>query len=387
MTLEGFVVSRNDKDMGFKLIGKRLAWSQAFVPLINVPVRIPNMNPRKPGVDITDADVLGARISADGAVDWFLADCRNTTGNAVERVFWVKGLASYLSAKRVYLLKRRISENAVWMAKRLEIVAADEKATAILSKELLLDELRGPYFDGSGYAALDTLYRSASKGSIYFSTRVFLESTVWSLSPSERVQSLLELVRAEKAYKTFRPQEPLHQSLVLFGAFQLALALGLLIAPMDPTSLSDFELRFREVLHGGAESLYQKTKLAEFIAKANRNFANDAANPLDLPSFPALIEVARRLLVKRYALNDAIRYLDVLRHYHAAQQAIPESSKYLRSPLARKFAHDLLDLFILANNLDPKFSNLATSTSAIAAENTDVVPEDDSFVSSDRKGM
>jgi hypothetical protein len=42
-------------------------------------------------------------------------------------------------------------------------------------------------------------------------------------------------------------------------------------------------------------------------------------------------------LIKRYALNDAIRYLDVLRHYHAASRPAPESSSFMNSALALKF--------------------------------------------------
>ncbi len=119
MICEVFIVSSADKDLGYKLTGKRLAWSQGYLPLLNVPVQIPATIAKRSKSDLTDADVLGFRFSADGPVDRFLADCRTVSGKtadrnkaATDRIFWVRGLAFYLKVQNVYLLKTTIADNA-----------------------------------------------------------------------------------------------------------------------------------------------------------------------------------------------------------------------------------------------------------------------------------
>src|SRR3954466_7028852 len=148
MTFEAHVVSgkASDKDTRFKLLGKRLAWRLGFAPFVNVAVRPPN----NPSQVATDADVLGWRFDAEGSVRVFLADCRDTPNNAVERVLWVRGLAEFFHASEVMLLKRRIPENAKWMAGRLGVACLDEDGVARVEDTFRLSELKGPYFDESG---------------------------------------------------------------------------------------------------------------------------------------------------------------------------------------------------------------------------------------------
>jgi hypothetical protein len=176
------------------------------------------------------------------------------------------------------------------MAAKLGIHAADARGVEVMSVGLKLEDLKGPYFDGTGYQALEKLHREMPKESQYTAVHTFLHSTIWSLSVPERVQSLLELLNTKKLHKTFRPTERAHQSLVLYGAFKLALAVGHAVSLIDPTSLGTFEERLREVLHGGADSLAQKRRLARAM-KPTEN------TDLDVAAFPLLLEVAHRIVV------------------------------------------------------------------------------------------
>lgn len=100
-------MSSNDKDHSYKLLGKRMAWALGYVPLINVPVTLPADTSSRAGTDLTDADVFGFRFSASGSVSRLLIDCKTTSGRAVDRVLWVKGLQSVLDVEELYLFKRK----------------------------------------------------------------------------------------------------------------------------------------------------------------------------------------------------------------------------------------------------------------------------------------
>jgi hypothetical protein len=363
-----FAVSADDRDFPYKLFGKRLAWSLGFTPLINVPVRIPADEGGKPGRDITDADVLGFRFEADGTPAAFLADCKDTTGDSVDRVFWLKGLGAYFDARSLYLLKRRVPDNARWLASRLGISSADEQMVKDAQQRLRLDELKGPYFDGTGYAALHEAANSFPKSSPYRAIGVFLTSTFWMLPYVERLQSILDLLNDEEMNKKFNPDDERHQYLVLEASFRLGLALGFVLSNLGTFDLSTFQTRLRETLHGGRESFQQRLKYARALKSMSKRGAGPDDTELDLPSFPNLVEVTYRLAAKRYALNDAIRYLDVARHYHAAKVPVPESSGFMRSALARKFAQDILVLFISANNLNDRFKTLADRIAAASPD-------------------
>jgi hypothetical protein len=370
-----FIVSSADRDFPFKLMAKRLAWSHGYIPLLNVPVQMPPTAARRSRSDLTDADVLGFRFSADGPVDRFLADCKATTGKATDRVLWVKGLSAYLGITNTYLLKSEIAENARWLALQLGIVPMSELEQSELSDRLVLS-FKGPYFDQVGYEALSRLRTSFIRGTRYHEVASFLNFTIWSLPPAVRVLSLLDLLNPEAVFKTFNPDDHQHQALVLLGAFQFGLALALTISSLVVADLPILERRLRETLHDGPIAFEQKLKyMKEFNKIQGLNFRDDEA-ALDLHSFPNLLELVGRLIVRRNHLNDALRLIDIATYYHAAKQSYPHSPRWLLEPYTQKMSVDILELFVRSNHLDPAFMGLLNFPSSPPAQ-TQLAPAND----------
>lgn len=92
--------------------------------------------------------------------------------------------------------------------------------------------------------------------------------------------------------------------------------------------------------------------------------------------FPRLLEEVNRLLIRRYALNDAIRITDLALHYFAAGTGtLPRHLSGSESNLSAKMASDILALFVKSNSLDIGFSraiiNLLATTPEVVSEQSD----------------
>jgi hypothetical protein len=147
---------------------------------------------------------------------------------------------------------------------------------------------KGPYFDESGYVTLHRVRTSWVRGTRYHEVASFLNFTIWSLSPPVRVLSLLDLLNPEAVYKTFNPDDYQHQSLVLLGALNFGISLGLTISNLVVADLPVLERRLRETLHDGPIAFEQKLKyMKEFGRYQGLKFVDDEA-ALDLDSFPQL---------------------------------------------------------------------------------------------------
>lgn len=354
-----------------------MAWALGYVPLLNVPVTLPADTSSRAGTDLTDADVLGFRFSPSGGVSRLLIDCKTASGRAVDRVLWVRGLQDVLHLEELYLFKKKIPESARWLAHELKVNCIDETEIHELDSRLGLSRLKGPYFDGAGYESIETLLRFP-KGSEYRTLVQFLTTGIWALKPARSVLTLLNLGQQNQLYRKLRPDDRAHVCIVLLATRALAISLGLLISELNVLDVLRIETRLREELHGGAESLAQKVRFAEAIHRLTGEAESEQA--IDHKEFPLLLEEVNRLLIRRYALNDAVRITDLALHYFAAgASSLPRHLSGSDSNLAAKMASDILTLFGKSNLLDTAFSRviiglLATTQEAVPAQAEDQRP-------------
>ncbi|MFS2016055.1 hypothetical protein ACEN88_05695 [Massilia sp. CT11-108] len=359
-------MSSSDQDHSYKLLGKRMAWALGYIPFLNVPVTLPADTNSRAGTDLTDADVFGFRFSASGGVSRLLIDCKTASGRAVDRVLWVRGLQDVLHLEELYLFKKKIPESARWLARELNVNCIDDTELHELDARLGLSRLKGPYFDGVGYDSIDTLL-TFPKGSEYRALAQFLTTTLWTLKPAHRVLTLLNLGQQNHLHRKLRPDDRAHVGLILLATRSLAISLGLLISELNVLDVLKIEDRLREELHGGAESLAQKVRFADAIYRLTGEV--DSEQAIDHKGFPLLLEEVNRLLIRRYALNDAIRITDLALHYFAAGAgSLPRHLSGSDSNLSAKMASDMLALFVKSNSLDTSFSRAIIGLLATAPE-------------------
>lgn len=358
-------MSSSDQDHQYKLLGKRLAWALGYLPLLNVPVTLPSDTAGRAGTDLTDADVFGFRFSASGGVSRLLIDCKTTTGRAVDRVLWVSGLQDVLELDELYLFKKKVPEGARWLAHKLKVNCLDEAEMNELDARLGLSRLKGPYFDGAGYEHIERLC-TFPKGSEYRVLAQFLNTGIWNLSPAHRVLTLLSLGQQNELCRKLRVDDPAHTCLVLLAARVLAISLGLLLSQLNVVDVLNIEERLRQELHGGAELLAQKNRFADAIHRLTGQASAEQA--IDHEGFPELLEDVNRLLIRRYALNDAIRITDLALHYIAiGAGSLPRHLSGSESNQSIKMASDILSLFVKSNSLDISFGRLILGLLPVAS--------------------
>lgn len=366
-------MSSSDQDYQYKLLGKRLAWALGYLPLLNVPVTLPANATARAGADLTDADVYGFRFSASGGVSKLLIDCKTTANRAVDRILWVKGLQDVLHLDELYLFKKKVPDSAKWLARQVKVECVDEDELKELDSRLGLNRLKGPYFDGSGYEAIEglTLF---PKGSEYRTLAQFLKTGLWTLNPAHRVLTLLNLGKQNELCRKLRVDDPAHACLVLLATRALAISLGLLIGQLSVIDVLDVEERLRQELHGGAEPLAQKIRFAEAIHRLTGQPSADQA--IDHEGFPLLLEEVNRLLIRRYALNDAVRITDLALHYAASGVgSLPRHMSASESNLSFKIASDILCLFVKSNSLEMGFCRIILNLLPISTTATDTTNE------------
>lgn len=335
-----------------------MAWALGYVPLLNVPILLPESASNRSGIELTDADIFGVRFGPSGRVSRLLIDCKTTVGRAVDRVLWVKGLHTFLTLEELYLFKKRIPNNARWLAKELNVNCLDEEEIGALEERLGLHRLKGPYFDGTGYEQVRLMLSSFPKGSDYRAIVQFLTGGIWTLSPAKRVVTLTNLGSQNNLNRKLRPSEPAHVILVLHGALMLAISLGLLASQLNVVDTLNVEERLREELHGGPELLEQKVRYLDVLNRLSLESGSGGRGAtIDLDGFPSLLEQMNRLIVRRYALNDATRVIDLALHYFAVgSSGLPGHLGGTQTPLPAKIASDILSLFVRSNELDEKFA-------------------------------
>ena len=353
-------MSSNDRDFSYKLLGKRLAWALGYVPLLNVPIWLPESIGNRSGIELTDADVLGFRFDPSGKASKILIDCKSTTkGRAVDRVLWVRGLGEFLAVDELYLFQARVPQNARWLAEQLSVRCLDQDDVSQIERHLGLDKLKGPYFDGTGYEHLHALLNGFPKSSEYRMLSRFLLGGVWTLPLIRRVPTLLSLGEQSELRQKLRADVLPHKVLVLQGALALALNLGLLTARLNIVDSLEVEQRLREELHGGAEALAQKRHYLAVVARLTAESRGGSSDvDIDLPNFPRLLEQVNRLLMRRYVLNEAVRAIDLALHYVASgHSTLPRSIGGAQPSLSGKVASDILSLFVSSNGLSADFGS------------------------------
>ncbi|MNJ57730.1 hypothetical protein D3C77_533320 [compost metagenome] len=198
------------------------------------------------------------------------------------------------------------------------------------------------------------------------------------LKPAHRVLTLLSVGHQKNLHRKLRADDPAHVCLVLLAARALAISLGLLVSNLNVVDVLRVEERLREELHGGAESLAQKERFASAIHRLSGG--SDTDQTLDHKDFSSLLEEVNRLLIRRYALNDAVRITDLALHYFAAGAGtLPRHLSGSDSKLSAKMASDILALFVKSNSLDIGFSRAIIGLLATAQDTASDQSEEQRF--------
>lgn len=97
--------------------------------------------------DITDIDVLGIKFTYPFEKQLIICDCKNKIrSKPYERIFWTKGLGTYVGANKEYIALPKVSSDIIAFAKKCEVRVISQ------SEMTQFNDLSYGYFDYSYYS-------------------------------------------------------------------------------------------------------------------------------------------------------------------------------------------------------------------------------------------
>ena len=117
--------NESEKDFPLKAAVRAILWAQGYSTRVDVLLAY-NRDPKGKSVSgkagLTDLDVFGIRLDPGFRVHTVVADCKTTTGQVPERLFWLAGVSKFFGSDANLLVRsQQVPEHAPPLARSLDI--------------------------------------------------------------------------------------------------------------------------------------------------------------------------------------------------------------------------------------------------------------------------
>ncbi|MXZ79167.1 MAG: hypothetical protein F4Z06_12970 [Acidimicrobiia bacterium] len=355
--------ANSERDLPLKLKMRRLFWSMGSSTCLDVKLRayVSGDERGTSRQEYTDLDVLGVACSIDGRLQFALADCKTSSRRAIERMFWIRGVADFFEADNAYLVRSNTVPAATRsLSVRLGIGVLDPH-----DFEKLLETFETPLsFSGP----LECLFDARSvQRQLSFVTDVdkklkplidYMRFDYWVYEPYRNLTQVV--AHLAESVKTLDPQNPLHQSLFFEAAWLYSLAVAQASHHVRISRMSDILTAVRTYVAGGELALREKNALAKLLEQAG--IVVDTRSAVLPPYTDDLAELITRITVRPSEASDILRYAEYLSTATAvgegASVGVAFGQTHVR-PIAAKLLADVCGFLVAASGLRPDFRMVA----------------------------
>lgn len=349
-------------DLGLKVATRRLFWRMGFSTRIDVPLRafVPGGTLRKERApeSFTDLDVLGLTITPGFRLHGAIADCKTgKNAKAIERVFWLRGVADFFSADDAWVVREYPPPDAArQLAGRLGIaVLTSDDVTALEEFHPTELPLTHPavarLFDRQKVAEHLAAFTGLDKR-----LRPLLEYRQFDYFVYEPHRNPLQLVaHLHDAKTTLDPKNPLYVALFMDMAWLYLVAVTQIVQHVRAAHLTDPDTATQEYLFGGQVGLREKRQMANLLAKV---VPADMERPDPLPPYyPHLRELVVRVLRRPDQILTALRYSEVATAGLADGVRVRIRTAFADhyDEIAAKLLTDVCGFLVGAGDLDAEF--------------------------------
>ena len=347
------------QDLPLKLAMRRLFWSMGASTCLDVKLRAYVAGDKRgPGwQEFTDLDVLSVACSLSGQPQITLADCKTSSRRAIERMFWIRGVADFFAADDAYLVRSSpvpVATRA--LSSRLGVGVLDPDDYAALLRtfptSLRLEGPLGCLFDlDSVQTQLDNssgLDRKL-KGLVEF-----VRFDYWVYEPYRNLTQVV--AHLADAVGTLNADNPHHLSLFFETAWLYALALVQATHHARVSQMADVPMAVRTYVAGGELAAREKGALAELLNQAGIRV--DTRTAVLPPYIDLLAELVTRLLVRPAELNDVLRYAEYLTTAVVVGERATVGSAFGEGsvrPIAAKLLADVCGFLVTASGIRRDF--------------------------------
>ncbi len=352
----------SEADLPLKANMRRLFWSMGCSTVLDVKLRAyVTGDKRGPGwQEYTDLDVLGVGFSPTGQMHLTLADCKTIKRSAIERMFWVRGVADYFAADDAYLVRSHaVPAAARALSARIGVGVLDPDDYQALASTF------PPELDYEGPLAclfdLDSIQRQ-THNTTGLDGRLaglidFIRYDYWIYEPYRNLAQVVAHLKDSVA--RLDPTNPHHLSLFFETAWLYAYTLAQATHHVRASRMADIPTAAETYIAGGELAVREKAQLAELLHEVG--FTSDPRAAVLPPYVNALVELITRLLVRPAEFADVLRYAE----YLATATVVGESSTVGAAfgsavrPVAAKLLADVCGFLVTAAGLRPEFRTAA----------------------------
>ena len=353
----------SEQDLPLKLAMRRLFWSMGASTCLDVKLRAYVAGDKRgPGwQEFTDLDVLSVACSLSGQPQVTLADCKTSSRRAIERMFWIRGVADFFAADDAYLVRSNpvpVATRA--LSSRLGVGVLDPDDYAALLRtfpaSLTLEGPLGCLFDlDSVQTQLDN---STGLDRELHDLVEFVRFDYWVYEPYRNLTQVV--AHLADAVGTLNAENPRHLSLFFETAWLYALALVQATHHARVSQMADVPMAVRTYVAGGELAAREKGALAELLTQVGIRV--DTRTAVLPPYIDPLAELVTRLLVRPTELNDVLRYAEYLTTAvvvgERATVGAAFGEGYVR-PIAAKLLADVCGFLVTASGIRRDFRDAA----------------------------
>lgn len=339
-------MSSDNKDLELSILTRRLFRSMSFATDLKVPMFVPVYSKAFKRSPSSDVDVLGIRFDLDFERTIAIAEAKSGEAKAVEELLKLGAVGDYLRARKKYLVKPQVHENAREIARNLGLVCLSEsELTQLLNsigasggpptpKELLYHRQQKAWF----------VSMRKQKGSQQLAN--YLESEIWVRPYWENLNNLTYMLRHFLANNAGR--HPVYTEFVIFRtASALSVSILHLCRQVMSSSLSSVGRAVELYIFGGPGARRQRERLRDEIQKVVPSLKglSIAMEPAFLGNLKEVVAYfilsPRDAIMTPQVFEDAISVVT-----NTGGKFESDKWSYSHSPVAIKLAKDVLQ-FVL----------------------------------------
>jgi hypothetical protein len=305
--------NESEQDFSLKSTIRSVLWSQGYSTRLDVLLAYDKNPQGKNGTGkagLTDLDVLGVRLDPGFHMQTSIADCKTTSGQVPERLFWLSGVGRFFGSDTNLLVRSQpIPNHAPPLARSLDIALVGPDDLAILTNTYVnpsnqvLPQIWQKFF--SPELLGETLSRLSRLPSNLAGVERYRESQYWMDEPYRRLHNVLAALQSMAKDGS---SGPIFQLVFADFVWLFVIALWKVCEVLNSAGLSRLERGLELYVSGNEAGLRNLQRMKQsFETLARQQIQGGISFPL-LPSyFRNLLEVLVRCVRRPNAVVKMAR--------------------------------------------------------------------------------
>ena len=339
-------MSSENKDLALTILARRFFQAMGFCTELKVPVFIPIYGTVYKRSPASDVDVLGIRFDPDFEPCIAIGEAKTGEEKALEELLKVRAVAEYLKAKKRFLIKSRVHQNAREIGRNLGVVCLDESELVQVLKNLAVNDGAPSAEELLNYRQQQAWLLSMRRQKQSQPLANYLESEVWSRRYWENLHNLIYMLRFFLKTSKAKPQ-PFVEFAIFRATGVISISILYLCRQIITSSLSKLERGVELYVFGGPAARRQRERLRDEIQRVvpslkGFNIAMEPPFLTDLKEIVAYFTISpREAVLTPQVFSEAVGIIAV-----TGGNFDPTKWSGGHNPVALKLAKDVLQ-FVL----------------------------------------